>query len=284
MNMASKILINNEIFEADEAKISVRDRGFRFGDGVFETIPFYNQICYHLDYHLERLKAGINSIGIYYSFLEIKSQIENLIKENQIQNGFVRIIITRGQGSRGYMPTYETEPSLVIEIIERPKMDKEKANLKISKYRKIPLECLPSDQKLMNGLSYSLVKENARKEGFFDGLMLSLDDKVCECGAANIFWFKGNKLYTPSLKSPCVAGVTRRIILEISPFEVIEGDFNYLNLSGADEIFISNVTLGVFPVEVIEPNLFKNGKGYKKTNELKTIYLADIKQKTGFSY
>ncbi|MDX1949600.1 MAG: aminotransferase class IV [Rickettsiales bacterium] len=278
--MPLKILINNEILDAENAKISVRDRGFRFGDGVFETIPFYNKICYHFDYHMERLKEGINSIGIYYSFLELKSQVENLINLNQIQDGFVRIIITRGEGSRGYMPTYETEPSLVIEIVERPKMERQSAKLKISKYRKIPSECLPSNQKLMNGLSYSLVKENARKEGFFDGLMLSIDDKICECGAANIFWFKGNKLYTPSLKSPCVAGVTRRIILELSPFEVIEGDFNYLSLSGADEVFITNVTLGVYPVEIIEPSLFKNGKGYKKTNELNEIYLSDIKSKT----
>ncbi len=277
------ILVNNELLNDEEAMISVKDRGFRFGDGIFETMPFYNKVIYRADDHLERLKNGLESINIEYSLENFKDKIKYVIDANDIENGFARICITRGQGSRGYLPTYKTDASLVIEIVNRAHMESPHGDLIISPYKKIPLECLPVNNKLMNGLNYSLAKEDAKKQNYFDGILLTLDEKISECASSNIFWIKGETLFTPSLKTGAVAGVTRKAIMELSHYEVVEGEFNFLKLSGADEIFITNVTVGIFPIEKVAPTIFKNGKGYKKTTELKDKYLQDIFNKTGVS-
>lgn len=277
------ILVNNELLNDDEAVISIKDRGFRFGDGIFETIPFYNKVMYRVADHLERLKKGLEAIYIDCSVSDLEDKIKSVIEANDIENGFARICITRGQGSKGYLPTYKTSPTLVIEIIERKKMETDKASLVISSHRKIPQQCLPVNYKLMNGLNYSLAKEEAKKQGFFDGILLTIDEKICECASSNIFWFKSDTLFTPSLATGAVDGVTRKAIMELAPYKVVEGEFNYLKLSGADEIFITNVTLGILPVEKVAPVIFKNGKNYAKTNELKDKYLQDIFNKTGVS-
>lgn len=271
----SFIYVNGNFYEDSEAKISVKDRGFRFGDGVFETIAFYNGKLYRWDLHKKRLDDGLASIKIVFNSDRLENDILRTIQKNGLTTGLARLTITRGEGSRGYLPTEKATPNLVIEAMPRPPMEREHANLCVSKYKKIPLECLPVNYKITQGLSSTLAKMEAHEKGFFDALMLNVDNYISECSAGNIFWVKGKEIYTPRYDCDILEGVMRQIVLDKSPYSVIHGRFKLKELKRADEVFITNVAWKVLAVNEIE-GIFKNKKGYNITSEIRSLIEKDI--------
>lgn len=251
----SKISINGQYFDAEDAKISVKDRGFRFGDGVFETIKFKNNELQHIEKHLKRLKEGLDAIDIKFDIVDIPKLALKLLRENNhAKEGDIsvaRIAITRGQGSRGYLPTNQTPPNVVIETMLQPQMNIDKVKLCVAPYKKIPPECIPSNYKLMQGLNYTLAKKYAKENGFFDAIMLTIDGFIAECSSSNIFWEKGGKLYTPSLETGCLKGVMREVVIEENKGKVTEGKFTLDDLKAADKIFITNTVIEKLEVEEV---------------------------------
>jgi aminodeoxychorismate lyase len=245
--------INGKFIKSENAKISLKDRGFRFGDGVFETIKFENSELKYFYKHFTRLCDGLSAINIKPPTTnhQLLTTITNLIQKNNLNTGFVRIMITRGQGSRGYLPTNETPPTIIIETMPERQMDLSNIRLCVSEYRKIPLECLPSNYKLMNGLNYTLAKQEARDKGFFDCVMLTIDGFISECSSSNVFWKKNGVFYTPSLDTGCLKGVMREVFMEENK-GVIEGKFTLEEIKNADEIYISNVLIGFIKVKDLQ--------------------------------
>ena len=269
------IYINGNFYEEVDAKISVKDRGFRFGDGVFETVSFNNGKIFRWDLHKQRLDAGLEAIKLDFNTERLESDILKTIQKNGLTSGSARLTITRGEGSRGYLPTYQKISNVVIEAMERPEMNRVDANLCVSKYRKIPTECLPVNYKLSQGLNSTLAKIEAREKNFFESLLLNIDDEIAECASANIFWTRGKKIYTPSLECGALKGVVRSVIKEVSPYKIVEGRFKLKHLRKAEEIFISNSTIRVLPVSEID-GLWKNKKGHKIAHELLGLVEASI--------
>ncbi len=269
------IYVNGNFYPETEAKISVKDRGFRFGDGVFETISFYNGKIFRWNLHKARLEGGLESIKIVFNTERLESDILKTIEKNGLKTGLARITITRGEGSRGYLPAEKSTANVVIEAMPRPPMEREHANLCVSKYKKIPLECLPVNYKLTQGLSSTLAKMEAHEKRFFDALMLNVDGYVSECSAGNIFWVKGKNVYTPRYDCDILEGVMRQVVLDKCPYNVIHGRFKLSELKRADEVFITNVAWKVLSVNEIE-GVFKNKKGYKATSEIRNLIEKDI--------
>ncbi len=271
----SFIYINGNFYEEVDAKISVKDRGFRFGDGVFETISFHNGKLYRWDLHKKRLDGGLEAIKLDFNTERLESDILKTIQKNGLTSGSARLTITRGEGSRGYLPTYQKISNVVIEAMERPEMNRVDGNLCVSKYRKIPNECLPVNYKLSQGLNSTLAKIEAREKNFFEALLLNIDDEIAECASANIFWTRGKKIYTPSLEAGALDGVMRSVVKELSPYKVVEGRFKLKDLRKADEIFITNVTVRVLPVSAVE-GLWNNKRGHKIAHELLSLVEKEI--------
>jgi branched-chain amino acid aminotransferase len=273
--------INGKITEdPKQANISVEDRGFRFGDGIFDTISFYNKKIFLRDFHLERIQSALNAITIDFDINQLDNIFKDLLKKTSFNDGFIRVSITRGQGSRGYLPTYSSPPSLIIEVKKRPDMSLSHGDLTISTFRKIPKESIPVQYKLMQGMNSSLAKEQAKNAGFIDAVMLSIDNYICECSSANIFFFKDNILHTPTSELPLLRGVIRRFILEKNDkFDIRQGKYKLDDLLDADQVFITNTALKILPISKIDNNKFTidDEAGGGKVEYLENLIESEIK-------
>lgn len=265
--------VNGKYLPADKAKISIADRGFRYGDGAFETIAIYGDIPYLWELHMKRLKSGLNSINIPFNTKPLLDIARKLIKKNGISSGHLRIYITRGNGSVGYMPL-KGKPSIIIETVKGHRQPDKDFSLRISQYRKIPSSSLPVGFKLANSLNSILARMEADKNGASDSLLLDIDGNISETSSANIFWFDGDILYTPSEECDILSGTTRERLIKISSYKIQQGKFSLNELMSADEVFITNASYGIVPIKKIKNKRFNK---QNRTLVLKELLHKDIK-------
>ncbi len=281
--MMNIIYLNGQYLPAEEALIPVMDRGFRFGDGVFETIRVQGGVLYQLEWHLERLQKGLSAIKITCNLQP--ATCNQLIQKNNFREGFLRIAISRGVGSVGYLPKPDIAPTIVIETLPLGSVP-ESASLYLSQFRKTSPSSLPTNYKLAQGMNSTLARMEAQEQGCFEALQLSVDtisqsidcemDKrdrasrpmardaivhrtiadesnnmLCEASSANLFWVKGDIIYTPSLTTGCLDGSTRAVLMRLMKIEEIVAPL--ATLEAADEVFITNCAWGVLPVTCLKP-------------------------------
>ncbi len=270
------VFLNYKFCKAQNAAISINDRGFRFGDGVFETIKISNYQARDLKLHINRLAAGLDSLKIKFDLSIITLKAQELIKKNHQENGILRIIITRGSGSRGYLPNANIKPNLLIETVDIPEMELDNLKLIISNYQKPSLKALPVHYKLLQGLNSTLVKLAAKELGFTDGILTDDKNHIVETSSANIFLLKKGKIYTPSQDLPILNGVVRSKI--INEFSVSEKQIKIKELKKFDLIFITNIAIEA--VKVLNISDKKNSKliWQSKENAKSLVQYLAIKQ------
>lgn len=252
MRDAPDMLLNGTILPAAEARVPVTDRGFRFGDGVFETIRLHKGVPYQWEAHLARLSAGLVALKIDFA-LDWQKHARALLNHNAATEGFLRLSVTRGSGSRGYLPTEDATPTWLIETLPPSPAPSEPCRLVLSSITKPPLSSLPTNQKIAQGLNSTLALLDATERGGDDALQLSADERLCEAASANLFWIEGNTLYTPTLETGCLAGTTRARILELAKLDRVEVNASLGSLRNADAVFLTNSRVGVWPVASLAP-------------------------------
>ncbi len=191
------IMLNNVPVGSAEAKVSVQDRGFRYGDGVFETIAVHEGVPYQFDWHMERMKRSLAAVRIAADTSLLREPCRKLLSMNGVKDGLLRLQITRGPGSRGYLPT-PAEPTVVIETLPSPVLPAKPVTLWLSGSERISAKALPAHAKLCQGLNATLARIEADEHGCFDALQLNAAGEITETSSANIFWQRGAKIYTPS--------------------------------------------------------------------------------------
>ncbi len=260
------VFVNDKFLGIQERHISVEDRGFRFGDGVFETIRVTRGSLYNWEKHIKRLKGGLEAISINVDISRLKNKAIELIKKNNEADCLLRISITRGIGSQGYLPT-DSKPAIVIETMPIPEKPKN-IKLCISSYEKISPKALPVNCKTMQGLNSTLARMEAVEKGYYDAIMLNAEGYVCETSSSNIFWVKEKTIFTPSLELGVLAGTTREAIIKISPNKIVEGKFKINDIKDAEEIFITNVSLQICHICEVDGKVFPEGNITKSLKEL----------------
>jgi aminodeoxychorismate lyase len=245
--------INNRLMPSDEVRVSIEDRGFRFGDGLFETIAVYGGVPYLWPYHMQRLTTGLDALHIAYDTTSLLAPALSLLHANTVENGMLRIAISRGVGSRGYLPMQGIAPTVVMETLERPERPKEPITLWLSQYEKTSPRALPTHCKLAQGLNSTLARMEATEHGCYEALQLNANGHVAEASSANLFWLNGGVLYTPALSTGALAGVTRRRILELSHYKAHEGEYPLEVLQGASAVIATNTSYGVAAVASLHP-------------------------------
>jgi branched-subunit amino acid aminotransferase/4-amino-4-deoxychorismate lyase len=252
------VYLRDRYVAEEEATVSIEERAFRFGDGIFETIGVYGGVPYQWELHMLRIEAGLDAIRLPFNTSLLRPLCVDLLARNQIEDGFLRINISRGMGSRGYLPTEAAQkyPLLLIEAKPRTHAPRDMIHLWLSNYRKIPAQCLPTHAKNSQGLNATLARMEAREHHCFEALQLNLQDQLSECSSSTLFWFKDGTLYTPSLYAGMLNGTTRLAILRVSPFPVVEDLFPVDALQAAEEVFVTNVAWQVRPVSALEPTGF----------------------------
>ena len=246
--MTKFLIQNNSLVEESKAKISIDDRGFLFGDGIFETCKIFNSKIYDFKSHHVRLLAGLKALKFSAEIDDLEQKSLKLIKKNSVTNGLLKIEISRGIGSVGYCPTQSIKPLVLIRtFMERPLP--QKISLGISTIKKPPRNCLPIDCKTKQVMSSILTKIAATEQNFFDCIMLSQQNFISETSSANIFWVKNNQIFTPSQDCDMLAGTIRKRLMKLSPTPIKEVKAKISDLKKADEIFLTNSAFLVLPVD-----------------------------------
>jgi len=256
-----KVWIDGNIVEGNEAKISVTDHGFLYGDGVFEGMRAYNGRLFRLDDHMRRLATSARSLA-----LEIPGgldHVRNVVLETVAATGcadaYIRLLVTRGEGPLGVDPTSCAESKLICIVDTVDLFPPERAargvDLVTATLRRPPAVVLDPRVKSLNYLNNVLCKGEAKKRGADDALLLNQQGAVAECTGANIFAVKGSVVTTPPATDGALEGITRRTILELGAklgFEMRERTLGRLDFFGADEAFLTGSGARVVPVRSLD--------------------------------
>ena len=246
--------LNGRMVLAHRAALPVTDRGFRFGDGVFETIRLENSVPYQWDNHMNRLAAGLAALRIKSGHVDWALYARQLIRKNKASSGFLRLAVSRGSGSRGYLPHPPAMPiSWVMEYLPPLEAPNAPFTLWLSSSARVPLQSLPVNHKLAQGIGSTLALMEAQDHQCDDALQLSTNGYVCETASANLFWLKNDTLFTPSLDCGCLSGTTRDALLRLSPLPIRLVQAGLNDLREAEALFITNSRLGVWPVRTLKP-------------------------------
>lgn len=265
----NKIWLNNQLVSESKATVSVFDRGFLYGDGVYETVRVYDGRIFRIKNHLERLDHSLKGINLKIPWNReyLIGACERLIKANKLKESLVRITISRGVGKIGYDPSACKKPTLVIfsTPVRQDLFDLWKNGVKIQivQVRRNSLKSLSPSVKHTNCLNGILAKMESLKARSFEGVFLNLDDELAEGTISNIFIVKEGVLKTPSLDCGILDGVTRGAMIETAKktgIKVSETHIRLPEVFKADEIFLTSTTMEAMPVVRVNGKIVGNGK------------------------
>ncbi|NLP36768.1 MAG: branched-chain-amino-acid transaminase [Firmicutes bacterium] len=273
----SIIYLNGNYVPEEEAKISVFDHGFLYGDGVFEGIRAYNGRVFKLKEHLDRFYESAKSImlEIPESYEEMKEAILETIRRNKLQDAYIRAVVSRGPGDLGLDPKNCSRATTVIiasSIVLYPKELYEKGLpvVTVATRRNTP-DALDPQIKSLNYLNNILIKIEANRAGVTEAIVLNKEGYVTEGSADNIFIVKNNIVITPPTYLGALPGITRRVIIEEAKkagYEVQERPFTRHELYVADECFLTGTAAEAIPVVEVDGRLIGDGKPGPVTKDL----------------
>jgi branched-chain amino acid aminotransferase len=267
--MNLKIYIDGNFHDQAEAKISVFDHGLLYGDGVFEGIRFYNDRVFRLEEHIDRLWDSARAIALDMpmSKSELVAAILETIRQNDLHDGYVRLIVTRGVGSLGLSPDTCRRPSIIViaaTIALYPEELYHKGLTMVTcSTRRTPPAALSPRVKSLNYLSNILGKLEAQNAGAGEGLMLNEQGYVSECTGDNIFIVKKGEISTPHLSSGILAGVTRAVVFELAEklsIRAVERELIRHDIYTADECFLTGTAAEVIPAVQLDRRLIGHGQ------------------------
>lgn len=254
--MSNAIFLNDKIIEETEGHISTLDRGFLYGDGLFETFRTYDKKPFRIDDHITRLSnsAQYFNIPFHYTSQQIRHIIEQLLTINNLTDAYVRMTLSRGFAAHGIIPTEIVSPTFVIHtkpLVPYPASLYEDGMSLITSNTRRSTTCPLSSHKTLNFLANYLIKKEAIEKKAHDALILNTDNYVTECAVSNIFIVQGNTIITPSLNANILPGVTRKVVLKLckeNDICTLEKLFGMETVLGADEVFITNSLLEIMPI------------------------------------
>ena len=279
-----KVFINGEFVDKEDAKVSVFDHGLLYGDGVFEGIRLYSGCVFKLNEHLERLEQSAKAILLDLPMTreQLTEAVIESCRVNELTNGYLRLVITRGPGHLGLTPD-GCGPAGVIIIADNIQLypkEMYESGLKIITVatRRINSAALPPAVKSLNYLNNILAKIEAKKVGFQEALMLNDKGEVAECTGDNVFVIKKGQLYTPPLDAGSLRGITREVVIDIAkelgvPFS--EQALTRYDLWNADECFLTGTAAEVIPC--VEVDHREVGSGVP--GDLTKSFISNFRQK-----
>lgn len=281
------IYVNGEFYQKDEAKISVFDHGFLYGDGIFEGIRAYNGKIFRCEEHINRLFDGARAIDltIPISKEEITKATIETVKRNGIKEGYIRVVVSRGKGDLGLSPTKCDTPTIVIiadDITLYPKeMYENGMEVLTASVRRNSPDSLDAQIKSLNYLNNILAKIEANHAGVAEAIMLNHNGYVCECTGDNIFVVKENVIYTPPVTDGALNGITRKTVFELAAelgYTVIERNLTLANVYTADECFFSGTAAEIIGVTKVDKREIGNGKVGSVTRKLMDAFKNFVRQ------
>ncbi|WHX39666.1 D-amino-acid transaminase [Mesobacillus sp. AQ2] len=279
------VIVDDKVLDRTEAKVDIEDRGYQFGDGVYEVIRVYNGKMFTGIEHLNRLAESAEKIRMKlpYSPEELLARMEELISKNEVETGTVYMQFTRGTSPRNHVfPGEEVATTFVAYTrkVPRPVDPMEKG---VRAILDEDIRWLRCDIKSLNLLGNLLSKQKAAEAGCFEAI-LHRGETVTEGSHSNISIVKDGVVITHQADNHILNGISRQKVLEICrnegiPFE--ERAYTLGELSSADEVFSSGTTVEVMPVVEVAGNPVGNGQPGSVTRKLQTLFKAEIERQCG---
>jgi len=273
-----KVYINGKFYSKENAKISVFDHGLLYGDGVFEGIRSYNRLVFKLKEHIDRLFESAHSLTLKIPLTKervIKAVIKTL-KVNHLENAYIRLVVTRGEGDLGLDPRKCAGHASIIIIADKIALYPERLYKKGLKIITVPTirnhpEALNPQVKSLNYLNNILAKIEAINAGYQEAIMLDSMGYIAECTGDNLFIVKNQQIYTPPQCMGTLRGITRDTVLDIARSLSILTHEHVLTrheLYIADEAFLTGTAAEIVPVVYVDGRKISIGRPGKITKLL----------------
>ncbi len=253
--------LEGEIVPLEQARVPVLDHGFLYGDGVFEGIRFYGGVPFLLVEHLRRLRDSARAIALDlpWSEAELAGIVEAVVEAAGREDGYVRLIVTRGEGPLGIDPASCERPRLIViasrlEMVDRAAR-REGIRLVVAATRRLPPDGLDPRIKSLNYLNHVLARIEANRAGADEAVLLNAQGRVAEGTADNLFVVRDGRLATPPVIDGALPGITRALVLQLAGemgIEVQEQSLAPYDLYTADELFLTGTGAELIPVREID--------------------------------
>ena len=252
-------------------QVSILDRGLAYGDGLFTTAKITNGFVQMLDQHIERLNSGCLRLRIQgFDSLMLKAELIDIASFFDV--AVLKIIVTSGEGGRGYSRNGISKPNIIIKTSDYPKKydDWKKSGISVSNASiKLGLNPLYAGIKHLNRLEQVMLRDELEQTAHDDLFVYDLNGMLVETTCANIFWLQNGKLFTPKIKNSGVAGLLRAEIIKYIPdTQIVSTDNTLIN---ADAIFITNSVMGIVPVLQHQGKQFDIDKVHQFSTSFKSL-------------
>jgi branched-chain amino acid aminotransferase len=264
----AKIYIDGKFYSEANAKVSVFDHGLLYGDGIFEGIRFYNGRVFRLEEHLERLWDSARSICLKIPMTrgEMTGALLETIRQNQLRDGYIRLLVTRGVGNLGLNPDQCENPSVIIiaatiALYHEDFYRKGLNIITVATRRSNPASLNPA-VKSLNYLNNVMARIEANLAGADEALMLNDAGNIAECTADNVFIIKHGQIFTPPITAGALRGITRSVVFDMAgefDLKVTEADLTRHDIFVADECFLTGTAAEIVPVVKADGRSIGNG-------------------------
>jgi branched-chain amino acid aminotransferase len=264
-----QVYIDGTYYPKSQAKISVFDHGLLYGDGVFEGIRAYSGSVFKLEEHVERLyrSAHMLMLEIPMSKEQMVRTVLETLRQNNLKDSYIRLVVTRGTGDLGLNPKKCPKPTVIVITdkiaLHRGEVKESGVTAMLSWVKRDPVDATSHEIKSLNYLNSILAKIEANISGVDEAICLDKNGYVCEGVAENIFIVKNRKLFTPPSYTGALPGITAEEVMKLARrlgFEVEERNITPYELFNADEVFFTGTAAEMVPVREINKRVINNGK------------------------
>jgi len=281
VNKEMLVYVDGGYFPKSEARISVFDHGFLYGDGVFEGIRAYNGIVFKLREHITRLyqSAHVMMLQIPLTKEQMVNAVVETLRKNGLKDAYIRLVVSRGAGDLGLDPRKCPRPTVVIitgAIVLHGNEAKEKGiTALVSWVRRHPVDSTSHEIKSLNYLNSVMSKIEANNSGMDEAICLDKNGFVSEGVGENIFIVKNGRILTPPICSGALPGITAQVVAKLATklgFEVTESDVTPYQLFNADEAFLTGTAAEIVPIREVNRRQIGNGTAGPITEQLMTEF------------
>ena len=276
------VYLDGEFVPMSEAKVPVLDHGLLYGDGIFEGIRVYHGRVFKLTDHLKRFFSAAKAIRLTLplNFEELEEVILESCRKNNLTDGYVRLVCTRGADGLGLYPKPSSHPPRLFCIAGQVALYPEQAyidGLKVvtSSYRRNKATIVDPQIKSLNYLNNILASIEAHRYGADEALMLNEEGLVTECTGDNVFMIKDSVIFTPPSYLGSLDGITRKVVIRIAQdagYEVKEIPFTHFNLLNCDEAFLTGTAAEIIALTVLDGQMIGTGKAGEITTRLLGLF------------
>ena len=253
-----KVFLNGQFVPAEQAVVSAFDRGFLYGDGLFETLRVMSGVPLDWAGHWRRFAAGAEMLKLKLPFASdfLRAQASELSRQNELPDAILRLTLSRGVGQRGYSPRGADAPTFVMSLHPAPELGPQTPQWKLhTASLRVPFADALTACKSANKLLHVLARAEAEAAGADEALLLNTRNEVVEAASANVFWIEGGTLHTPPISAGALPGITRAWVLDWASsgqLPTSESRAGLDRLLRADACFLTLSSWGLIEVVAID--------------------------------